>query len=742
MRKIYNYISLAVLAFASISCVEDLIDPNTPSVGSADDVQFGLSLNDSETRTIYGAEVDNAFPIYWSQGDRVLVASPQCPDGRNSAEYGVTPVTGQSYAEAMNKTGEFGVQWGSSKRADFYSIYPSTNASWQTLSETNVTAKLNIAPSQSANLVLKDGVYSSADMNNVIMYARTADVENGKTVNLKYKPYSTILEFEMTIAPTGTNQTYGSAKVMSMALTAPEGTPISGDFTLAFNGNNTPVVSAIENNSNSISVVFATQPVLDKDHKTLKAKLALIPDADITNINGWVVEIEVLEGSETTATPYKMTLNTTATLAPGKIHKIKLPALTPKAAWQYSTESWITSLYDYKNIYLTELSIPGAWYSLGKDENAYQASGSTATSLWNAGIRAFAVECRTVTSGRYNEDVTGVSVSGTQNQGGLLGRGDWCYGGTRLSGVISSIASAIKKDEFGVLVLSYADGGDGGHRPEDYAYFIEGIQKEISESGATNIYSKAITSSTTVNDVLGQLIIKINVDENITIGEYANNMNALISYNPFLKQLQATEYTTPLFSKMYWKTWSDSSKSYFKTYNNTDFMWCFSSANRTQPNPAEGGTPVAGLPTYAQRQTALATMIQHSKEISASSTHNVWFYFNAGGTETNSSTAGTTAQGARSFASTMNAWLLDVIKLKANGGNDTYGVLGTVGAYVQSDPSSLGIVMFNQCTGSNDTYHGKDIIKEIVEMNNKFKLLRATGTDNPVVGDEGAGDQV
>ena len=81
MRKIYNYIMIAVLAFASISCVEDLIDPNTPSVGSADDVQFGLSLNDSETRTIYGAEDKNAFPIYWSQGDRVLVASPHCPEG-------------------------------------------------------------------------------------------------------------------------------------------------------------------------------------------------------------------------------------------------------------------------------------------------------------------------------------------------------------------------------------------------------------------------------------------------------------------------------------------------------------------------------------------------------------------------------------------------------------------------------------------------------------------------------------
>ena len=81
----------------------------------------------------------------------------------------------------------------------------------------------------------------------------------------------------------------------------------------------------------------------------------------------------------------------------------------------------------------------------------------------------------------------------------------------------------------------------------------------------------------------------------------------------------------------------------------------------------------------------------------------------------------------------MNKWLLEVIKLKANGGEDTEGVMGTKGAYIESDPSPLGIVMFNQCT--NKTYHGPEIINEIVHMNNKFKLLRAGADD----GGEGNG---
>ena len=737
MKKIYNYILLAVMAFASVGCVEDLIDPNTPSVGSGDDVQFGLSLNDSETRTIYGPEDNNnAFPIYWSQGDKVLVASPQCPDGRNSAEYGVTPVKEQSYAEAMNKTGEFGVQWGSSEKADFYSIYPSTNASWQTLSETNVTAKLNIASQQSANLVLNSGVYSSADMDNVIMYARTAGVQNGNTVNLKYRPYSTILEFELTIAPTGTNQTYGSAKIMSMTLTAPKGTDVSGDFTLKFNGDGTPIVSAAGNNSNTISVDFTTQPVLNKDNRSLKAKLALIPDAEkIKNINDWVVSIEVLEGAGTAATTYTKTLKTNATLAAGMIHKIKLPEFTPEAAWTYKPESWITSLYDYKKIYLTELSIPGAWYSLGKNDGGYQASGHTAETLWNAGVRAFAVECRTSSSaptlGLFGGGTPqAVVVSGTASNSV---DGSFQYNGKQIREVIKSIANQVKSDEFGVLVLSYADGGDGGHRTQDYEFFINGVKNEIALSEVTaKIYSEEISAITTVEDVLGKLIIKVNIDANLTIGKYDGSMNALLSYSPFLKQLASDYYSIPLFSKMSWQEWSDDYKTTVDI-NNTDFLWCFSSANRTHTD----GDGTYNIPTYAQRKMALGSMINHSKELTERGSHNVWFYFNAGGTEAPNQKDDTNAADAQNFAKEMNSWLLDVIKLKANGGTDTHGVFGTVGATVESEPSPLGIVMFNQCTGTNTTYHGTDIIKEIIEMNNKFKLLRKPEIDPDDPDEEG-----
>lgn len=748
MKRIYNYILISALVFIAVGCINEGLEPDTPSAGNGNDVQFGLSFDELETRTIYGSETSTGFPIYWSQGDKVLVGSPQC--AVTSAEYEVTPVSGQSYAEAMNKTSAAGIQWGSTD-ADFYSVYPSTNASWTNLTEDNVTAKLNISSEQSANYVLSDNVYIAADMQNVIMYAQTNDVVNGSTANLKYKPYSTILEFELNIGKIVDDQgnetnNYGSAKIMSLTLNAPEGTAITGDFSLKFNGSDDPTISATGNNGNSIKMDFTTQPMLDETNKTLKVKLAMIPISGV-KINGWTFTVEYIDGNSTVATTKTKTLTIDKELKPGMIHKLKMPIFpTQEAAWDPEMGEWITTLYDYKNIYITELSLPGAWYAGAPTDDGYQATNSFAT-LWNEGVRAFAVECRSATISMFNSTTSRVVISGTgSNSTGLIGGGRYYYGGTRISTVIKSIAdqvaSAVTKDasgtiidgEFAVLVLSYADGGTGGHRDQDHDYFINGIKSEIDEAGVSNIYTGPVTANTTVYDVLGKLIIKVNVDDNLAKSSYADDMNALISYNPFMQQLPAdtivnedgtetsvVDYTKIRFSKMYWKTWADTYKT-LATSNPSDFLWCFSSANRTQANTGTNTT----IPTYAQRQTALRGMMENSKELTETKKHNVWFYFNAGGTQTTSMTDDETS--ATNFATTMNEWLYDLVKLKANGGTDTNGVYGTAGAYVESDPSPLGIVMFNQCT--SDTYYGPAIIEEIVHMNNKFKLLRAADTDN------------
>ena len=708
MKRLNKYMMLFVAAFALVSCVDDVVETPSAESKAGEDVLFGLSLPDS--RTVYGNEKDNTFPIYWATGDKVQIYSPECAAGRNDAEYSVTPVSGQSYAEKLTKTGPYGVQWGEATSAKFYSVYPSLNAEFSG-SDDAVTAKLHISNTQESNAA--GAKYS--DMDNVVMYAQSGSINAGDIVNLKYKPYSTVLSFTLNLGQG--NNGWGSAKVQSLTLTAPEGTAIAGDFTLKFNGANAPTITPAGNNTNSIKMTFVSTPMLNQNNQSVALNFALIPLSGV-NLNGWTVEVEVLEGTDTASKTYKKTLGN-GTLAPGKIHKITLPNITPQTKWTYNKSKWITNLYDYENIYITELSLPGAWYAgAPTSKEGYQDTDNIAT-LWSAGVRAFAVECRTVTSGMYQETPSRISISGTQSRGGILGNKDWVYAGTNISTVIKNIVDNMNTEEFAVLVLSYADGGEGGHRAQDYAYFINGVKNEITQSGVSNsVYSGEVTPDTTVEDVKGKLIIKINVDKNITKDSYNDDMNALFSYNPFMKQLTSAEYSTPLFSKMYWQKWSNDYKT--TTTTTTDFLWCFSSANRTT-----SATSGADIPSYAQRQTALRAMITHSQEISEAGSHNVWFYFNAGGTQTTSQSSDTSKTDAQNFAKTMNPWLLEVIKLKSDGGVDTNGYYtGTAGTIVEADASPLGIVMFNQCTGDNTTYKGTDIIDAIIEMNDKFKLKR------------------
>ena len=89
--RTYDYL-LGLSLLALVACnQENMPERPTPTPGA--EVKFGASLNKTDvTRTIYGEEntEKHVFPIYWVQDDRVLVTSPQCLNGRNTAQYKVT----------------------------------------------------------------------------------------------------------------------------------------------------------------------------------------------------------------------------------------------------------------------------------------------------------------------------------------------------------------------------------------------------------------------------------------------------------------------------------------------------------------------------------------------------------------------------------------------------------------------------------------------------------------------------
>lgn len=763
MKTYRYYIMTLALSLLVAGCSEDEITKR-PSANVGDEVKFGLSLPGLSTRTIYGEEdTDNkSFPIYWVNGDLVKVASPQCLSGRNSAEYEIAvEKADQNYATGMTKTGAFGVQWGETTPADFYSIYPSTEGTELTVKDNSVSAKLQVAATQYASIKDNGTSYYAqpANMGNVVMYAVTKGVSNtAEAVELNYKPFSTVIEFEIN-APTGAQAgKTNNIIIQSLSLIAPEGTKIAGDFNFNFPASNdaAPSITPVNGTgSNQITLHFLDTnqytTVLSTTNPTLKAKMCLMPISEVPS-EGWTVALNTSAGTFVK----NITLDN---LTAGLVHKIKLPKLNYSSQeWVYSLESWITSLPDYKNIYLSEISLPGAWYAgtplvsgLGADENEdYQTTESIAD-LWKAGVRAFAVETKTVTPERtgalgfyrYYENPVGVAISGTQRNGGsksvgtnslypnASGTGDVsCIQSStkKIETLIAEIANQVKKDEFAVLVLSYADGGTSGLRYVDYGAWLQLLYdayKGLATDVKNKIFSGVVTPNTTINDVHGKLILKINIDKNIAMSgwvgnysySYANNLPALFSYNPFVSQMTESDFSVPCFSDLYWQEWSDSESTHRKysqlqgDMNSTGkFMWVFSSANRTDCT----GNANEKVVTLAQRQNVLTQMMNYSKKIYDASTHNVWFYFNCGGTST------TTTDGpgnAAEFAQNMNDWLLT----KING---------------KTDASPLGIVMFNRCT--DKTYSGTDVIEAIIKMNSKFYLKHAgANTDSSTGGSTG-----
>lgn len=727
MKTYRFYIMTLALTFLFAGCSEDELTKG-PGAKVGDEVQFGLSLSNLDTRTVYGDETSTGFPIYWVNGDKVRVASPQCLSGRNSAEYQIAvDGTTQNYATSMTKTGDAGVQWGDAATADFYSIYPSSASTSLEVSGEGVTTTLHVDATQFASTTDNGTSYYAqpAEMGNVVMYAKAANVNSGDTVKLRYTPFSTVLEFEINAPsePVADKQT--EITIQSLTLTAPTGTTIAGDFGFNFDGPS--ITPAATGGSNTITMHFLDNnqytTVLSTTKTTLKAKMCLMPISNVNSLLGWEIEVNTSAGTFSKKIKDTDLTGKNTALAPGMVHKIKLPKLNyASQEWVYSLKNWITSLPDYTNIYLSELSLPGAWYA-GSTES-YQQTNDIPT-LWENGVRAFAVECRT----NSNFSATSLGGGGVPQNLCISGTGSehkihhYYYGGTNITTVLDGIKTALAshKDEYAVLVLSYADGGSGGHRAEDHAYFLEGVAKALS--GYTDIvYSDPITKNTTIAQVKGKLIVKVNIDDNLTKGNYTA-ANALISYNPFLLQIStnAANFAHPYYSDLYWSNWADANKTCAQVGTLTGiseaeaaskFIWVFSSANRTHADVTDGST--FDIPTYSDRKTALGAMMTFSKTVYERSNHNVWFYFNCGGTQATSSTSKNPSP--TDFAKTMNSWLLNTINAK-------------------TDPSPLGIVMFNQCTGANATYHGEDIIRAIVEMNSKFYLKHAGTSGGSTGGD-------
>lgn len=507
--KATKYFMIPLLALLASGCQDE--ERSTVQPANGEEVKFDATLGQNTTRTIYGPESGDAFPIYWVNGDEVIVSSPECANskGVGTANYKVTVNSAtQNYATSLDKTSEIGVRWGENETASFYSVYPASGAE---LGNDYSTVTLNMPDEQECDIVKEDGKdVVRPNMDACFMYAKTAGVKSGETVNLKYIPLSTAIRFKLQGPSEG-----NAVTVNSITLTAPEGVSISGKFKVNLvsadpDGNVMPTTTVIDG-SNTIRII-ATNPgthaylTLGRN-ESVEMNAFLLLTGETTISDDWSIQIATGDGHRYTKKLGGQ--NGGMTLVPGKIHRLPdLPTLDGNAEWDPS--DWMVNIP--LNVYLSEISIPGSWNSLNSDSQ----DNTSIEAQYNAGIRAFHIDTRwKARLIGYEVTGLGVAVGGSNN---TYDTSDGKYMKNDIKTFeesLDEIIGCVKENEYMVVICTFAQGSVDHNRANG------GWEKEISDicakKGELVFDAQQLNQNTVVKDVRGSVIVIVNTENSVSI---------------------------------------------------------------------------------------------------------------------------------------------------------------------------------------------------------------------------------
>ena len=720
--RTHDYI-LGLSLLALVACnQENMPERPTPTPGA--EVKFGVSLNKTDvTRTIYGEENNNAFPIYWVDGDKVLVTSPKCLNGRNTAQYKVTVPHDkpQNYATSLDKTGAAGVQWGKEDFADFYSVYPADNASVQ-----GTTFHLTMPNVQRETLELREnGQKANADMNACFMKAVSEGVAKGHDVNLTYTPLSTAIRFTLRGPLSGVGQ-ISEVTIIKVVLKADK--PIAGDFTVDMS---TGTVTPGEKKYNEITL-YTYYPSTDgyltlgmnKKNKEVELNAFVIPYKDLEVNDNWKLEVTTDQGKVFT-TSLKEKGTGDGKLMPGRIHRFKgqLPSLpAPNKDWDPA--KWMENIP--RNVYLSEISIPGSWNSLNGD--CQDVNGSTEQickaaidSQYFAGARAFHIDARWKAENNPSVGDDYVLTNPGKLTLGVANSGDaYNYKDKKLmnkdnmpfADALTYIADHVKSKEYMMVFCTLAH--------NSYEETEGGWMQVVSDVCATDkriIDARTISANTVVGEVLGKVIVIVNCAKDpATISNLPTGSKCLFTYTPL--ELNESRYKD---NKNYpWCTGviANSADASLRMYSaQAQIMAC--SGKPDYSINATAGYTVSGrgyAPTLVERQQKTENILKWSLDNygKMNYTHRDWLYnglggylITKGGDEIKDKKKYDYRDSYKEVAQTLNRWIDGKIKqMSANPGAG------------QTRYYPVGLVLMNYVT---DSVCGKPVMLDILSLNNKFR---------------------
>lgn len=753
----YSLFATALVVLSG--CQDDVVEqkPSTPAqVG--DEISFGSSLRDVQTRTIYDDEPTQAedgsyyYRVRWEEGDQIAIYCPQASNG-TLVNYSVSPdandPTRSSRVTKVN-TDEPGLQWGESDVHRFYGFYPASRVT----GTENGLIKGYVPTEQSPegwNEVTNNNsgtnFYGKTNTDNAYMWAYgefTKSTMGGQDVPLTFHPWMTVLQIKIP------GPTEGRMKISNVNIRAIEGTQtaISGAFFCDMtpveekNGaDGVPVYrsAAVGEVDNTISISgwnTDTQDFveLDSPNDTMIVRAYLLPIDNSPTARNLQIAVQTMNGAPLTRTlGYSNTGD--GTIQPHKVNTVILPNLTETNKTNY----WMSSLD--RNIYLSELSIPGSKFSYltptnAGDNSAFQ--GEDIEQQFLDGVRGFIVQLGANVT--YNATRTGTIWPWDPYEYSYTYTGAtlpiFCGNGKMLSDAISSIANALStaEQELGqdrnlecaVVMITYSgdnavsinytgnpssSGIDGGVQRA----WIDAIANELEVLGQENdrIYKEEITANTTLDDVKGKIILKVNTNSDAQHGYIAADANVPALFSRWNGAINTVH--------LRWGSPNTNS-------TRTPLWWMYQEATHI-------GTGTESTP-QEKYKNAMDVFQNSIDEYTANAAHDTWFMNDCGGTfhgdvsgtdgyDRDYGNGDTNDDAPIAFARWFNPQITRYLQERdAN--------------------ASLGLVFFNfadkQDTGKQ--YGTDNLIQSIIDNNFKFNLRKegsSTETNNSSLSNSGSG---
>lgn len=688
------------MALLVAACSEEKgIDPVNPTPGK--DVVFDASAT-TQSRTEYQQpNADGSYPIWWMPGDQMLVMSPQCAVKYGQYEVGTTVnATGSASAGVLQKKSPAGVQWGEDATADFYSVYPYKKVEQGGIKPESRTVTMRMPHIQNDYIFNKGtaenpNYYAKADMDASFLYAQTNDVANGSDVKLGYKSLSTAIRFTL-VGPKEADAE--SVNIQYIKITAASDTKIAGrmDVTFPAGEGEMPTVKYDAADSYDHVYIYSSYSGSEgggyltlKRNQNIELNAFVMPEADC-NISGWTIEVKTLTKT------FIKTLGS-GNLKRGMIHQLgNLPALDADNTNDWQTENWMTNIP--RNTYLTEISIPGSWNSLNDDA---QGDSPSIASQYAAGARAFHLDCRykrtnTGTTFRPNYTYDLGIANGGATSSGSSDKYMTDSNCPTFSEALKSITDSKKSDEYMVILCTFAQNSG---IPSGRTWY-----NDVSTACTENtdvIDASTITPATTLGDVLGKVVVIVNMEGEITPANLPADSKCFFVNAPLtLSESMFANANSYNKGAMYAKQASTS----FTMYN-TQAQICGNTQSTSSSNRGYG-------PSLTQRKTVAGGILDWSRTNYGKTdyNHSTLLYMGLGGYYTTGS--GTifdpTVEHYDAVAKDLNAWIKGMVT------NMSATPTGS-----QTNYYPVGIVLMNMVTET--TVDGPDTMKQILLLNSLYQ---------------------